>query len=47
MNKKRDLTSDEFDEDNYLNDYKSLIEKLQNISKSIDLLEKKFLQKKK
>ena len=38
-----DCISQEFDEDNYLNDYESLVQKLKIIKDRIDLLEKTTL----
>ena len=46
-NTEKEIISNEFDKDNYLNDYKCLVQKLKSISESINLLEKNFLQKKK
>ena len=41
----KDLSSVDFDIDEYNNDYKYLVQKLKSISKSIHLLEKTFLDK--
>ena len=43
----KDIESFELDEDNNLNDYKFLIQKLKSISQNIVLLEKKLLDKEK
>ena len=43
----KNISSFEVDEDNYQKDYKFLLKKLKNISESIDLLEKNFLDKEK
>ena len=41
----KDISSMESDKDKNFNDYKFLAEKLKNIKETINLLEKKFLQK--
>ena len=44
--KEKEIKCDEFDKNNDPNEYMFLVQKLKSISKSIDLLEKKFLNKK-
>ena len=44
--KKKDILNCEVDKTNIPNDYKVLLEKLKSIRKIINLLEKKFLEKK-
>ena len=41
----KDISRAEFDKNNHPNDYKFLVQKLKNISESINLLEKFFLDK--
>ena len=45
-NTEKKETCDEFDKKDHPNEYMFLVQKLKSISKSIDLLEKKFLNKK-
>ena len=42
---KNDIPNWEFNNDNKLNDYKFLVQKLKIIKESINLLEKNFLEK--
>ena len=44
-NKEPYMLRDEVDKENNLRDYKFLVQKLKNISESIDLLEKSFIDK--
>ena len=44
-NKEPYMLRDEVDKENNLSDYKFLVQKLKNISESIDLLEKSFIDK--
>ena len=44
-NKEQDILIDEVNKENNLNDYKSLVQKLKNISETIYLLEKNFIDK--
>ena len=45
-NTKKEIKSDEFNKNNHSNDYDLLIQKLKSIRKSVNLLEKNFLNKK-
>ena len=44
-NIEKEILSDKFDKNNQPNDYKFLVQKLKSISESINLLEKKILNK--